>query len=607
MHALLKRQLQKLGATENQAPGDGEAWSEFLQTVSRAYDDADRERYTLERSLDISSAEMQVLYQNLRDKSESRLASERDRLQAVMTALGAGLVVVDRDGKVVSANPECTRLLGYEASELQGQFLPQVLAPGQGEALWARWNLGTGGTFRDEDASFVTKSSDRLWASYTVSPIVEADGPQGAVVVFVDQGSLKRSEAVMIMQQHELEKARDAAELASRAKSDFLATMSHEIRTPMNGILGLTNLLLEMAPAPRERTYLELVQSSGNVLLALINDILDFSKIEAGRLEVREVPLLLAPAIEEIFALLQSRAHEKGIVLVAEPLPPSTAPSPHAGKVLADPVRLRQVLMNLVGNAIKFSSQGRVTVRVEPVPHVAARLRISVIDEGIGIPAERLGLLFQKFSQVDSSGSRRFEGTGLGLAICRNLVELMGGVVGVASEPDRGSTFWFTLPSTDRPVLVENPIDEQDPARTAFITALLARKRVLLVDDNRVNRLVGQKMLERLGCSVDLAGGGQEAVQMVGRCDYDLVFMDCQMPGMDGYAATRAIRAGEGSRRRVPIVAFTANAMSGEQEHCLASGMDDFLTKPIRPAELKSIVMRWMLMAWASEAVAAAG
>jgi CheY-like chemotaxis protein len=220
-------------------------------------------------------------------------------------------------------------------------------------------------------------------------------------------------------------------------------------------------------------------------------------------------------------------------------------------------------------------------------------VKISVIDEGIGIPADRLCLLFQKFSQVDSSGARRFEGTGLGLAICRNLVELMGGLVGVASEPGRGSTFWFTLPITERPVPVENPIEEQDLDRTA----VLSQKRVLLVDDNRVNRLVGQKMLERLGCSVDLALGGQEAVEMVGRCDYDLVFMDCQMPGMDGYAATRAIREAEGSRRRVPIVAFTANAMSGEQEHCLASGMDDYLTKPIRPLELKSIVTRWMVMA----------
>ncbi|MDD5629175.1 MAG: response regulator, partial [Elusimicrobia bacterium] len=659
-----------------------------------------------------------------RRKREEELRFKNLLLSTQQEATLDGILVADAKGGIISFNRRFLELWGVPPELAAARDDERMLALVKGRMrdpesflakvryLYAHRQESS----RDELALQDGRTFDRYSAPLT--------GPEGTdfgrVWFFRDITELKRA-------QQEAEKARDAALDLARLKSDFLANMSHEIRTPMNAIIGMTGLLMDTELTPQQRDYARTANSAGEALLDIVNDILDFSKMEAGRLTMEAVDFSLREAVETAVELVAPRAHAKGLELACL-IEPGLDPA-----LRGDPGRLRQVLLNILGNAVKFTESGHVLAKVgrecEDGERVA--LRFSVQDTGIGIPAEAQGRLFQVFSQADSSTTRRYGGTGLGLAISKKLVELMGGAIGLESEPGRGSTFWFTVPFAKAagPALAEpapaalcgvralavddnaasreivsahlaswrmrcDAVDSgpaalealrreaagKDPYRLAVLDMLmpgqdglaLARSiraepalaglrlvmmtslgralsaqeradcgigacltkpvrpsalfdaisrvlaaeaqapverraaappaeakvrrrfcRILLVEDNAVNQKVAILQLQKLGCEADVAGNGLEALEALGRSAYDLVLMDCQMPEMDGFQATAEIRRREGSGKRTPVIAMTANALEGDREKCLAAGMDDYVAKPVRMPELCAVLARW--------------
>jgi signal transduction histidine kinase/CheY-like chemotaxis protein len=386
-----------------------------------------------------------------------------------------------------------------------------------------------------------------------------------------------------------MRQARDQAVEAARLRSEFLATMSHEIRTPLHGLIGMATLLGETPLSSEQQGYLRTLNGCGDMLLGIVNDVLDLARLEAGRLNPHAEAINVARLVEEVMHVLSSKAREKRLDLrvTIEPDVPT--------QVWGDGPSLRRVLTNLTSNAVKFTEAGHVSISVSRVPNEPGLLRFDVHDTGCGMAPDQIARLFQPFSQVSDSASARHEGSGLGLAICRKLVEVLDGDISVRSRPGDGSHFWFTaaLRRLDPSLLSDMPVDQTETEALSPGDWPVAAPRVLVAEDNEVNRFIATRYLRAAGCEVDAVVDGAEAVEACARRDYALVFMDCRMPGVDGIEATRLIRAQQAQRRRVPIVALTANAFQEERERCLAAGMDDFATKPLRRDDLYRLITRW--------------
>ncbi|HYE85314.1 MAG TPA: ATP-binding protein [Vicinamibacterales bacterium] len=508
-----------------------------------------------------------------RRRSDSEMRRRDRRFRALVENSSDGVVLMDDEMRITYASPGGHRLFGREAGQCEGRSIMDFIFEEDRDQVIEYWSDAVKYPGREVSGVARFVQPDGTLRVMEGSGVNHFDDPDVRALVLNFRDVTQRRQ-----QAAELEAARDAAEAASRAKSEFLANMSHEIRTPMNGIIGMTALALDTESPEEQRTYLHMVQSSGNALLTLINDILDLSKIEAGKLELERIPFDAAKLLNEVVQSMQWRAEEKGVRLSAE--------IPSLPLVVGDPVRLRQIVVNLVGNALKFTDQGSVAVRVmaEPATDPDVILHVSIIDTGIGITADQQALIFDKFTQADGSTTRRYGGSGLGLAICQHVVALMGGEIWVESQPGHGSTFQFTA-RFGRAVTVAPAASR--PRRLTGVRPL----RILLAEDNPVNQLLAMRLLEKGGHQVVTAVNGREAIDAWRQDAFDVVLMDVQMPVLNGFEAVAEIRRAErGGDRRQYIVAMTAHALNGDRERCLDAGMDAYIAKPLDIAMLNDVL-----------------
>ena len=693
LHDLLRRQLKKAGLHEGSHELAGSEWQGLLESISRAYTGFDQDRYLLELSLDNTSKEMQELYECLRMASETQIAEERDRLRAVISSIATGLFILDKEGLVALANPEASRLLGFEEGELAGRSFFEITSGVKYTGVcedWIHEQIAEGETDRREDVQFQSSDGTLLPVSFSLNPVRTAGELRGVVLDFFDITETKRlqrerdrlftlsRDMICIVDSHgnfkqlnpaweailgfskaelfqtgfdnlvhpqdrrdtigklrkivtdgesgdlenrymtksgeyrwihwncmpfleeglvyitahdvterrlweeELKSAKESAEEATRAKSQFLANMSHEIRTPMNAVIGMSGLLLDTTLDDAQRDYAETIRKSGDCLLALINDILDFSKIESGNLELENQPFDLCACIEEALDLVARSAALKDLELIFDP-----GDMDHFDYI-GDVARLRQILVNLFGNAIKFTPAGEIKIRISE--HAIAdvdnqyEIRFAVSDTGIGIPPLRMSRLFQSFSQIDASITRRFGGTGLGLAISRRLAELMNGTMWAESKGIEGSgtTFHFSIH------VQRAPADER---RRDEIPENLAGRRILIVDDNETSSRILSRQIELLDMEVDCADSAEKALELIAEgSGYDLALLDWQMPRMTGLDLARAIRKTRCAHDLPLILLSSAGDPRGEDE-ALSNHFALVLAKPVKRGHLRMALM----------------
>lgn len=505
---------------------------------------------------------------------EQQLQESIERYTSLKKYNHDAIISLDLEGRIINGNEQAVRLTGYTIPELIGMNVGRIIGDHHLQSVTG--NSQKSGSMEQDIDLIWHKNGHSVEVLTTLAPIIINKSTVGSYIIVKD-----------ITEQKKLLIAKETAENTNRAKSEFLAMMSHEIRTPMNGVIGMTDLLLEQSePGSQQREYLELIRQSGESLLNIINDILDLSKIEAGKITLHAEPFVLEHCLDSALEPLKLKAEHKGLGFRVETDP--EVPQ----HLVGDGERLKQVLINLVGNAVKFTCTGgiRVSVRRLDEGPAGVTLQFTVADTGSGIKEEARSRLFEPFYQPDDLMSRRAEGTGLGLAISKQLVERMGGHIYLDTTVTEGATFVFTvlLQAEPEPVTVQGEgeamAEVQPPSREL---------RILVAEDNAINQTVLRKMLEKRGLSVDVAEDGLQAVAMAARHSYDLIFMDVQMPGLNGLQATAKIREMEAEGRRPVIVAVTANALKGDRELCLQAGMDEYISKPLRSAAIGNVLAKF--------------